>query len=856
MGPSARDEAVARVVDALRRRTPVLLTGLPGSGTGSLAERAVARLGDDGWQVVRVRGRAGLTGRPRAALTMSGLVRAGPGVPSGDDVAQVLEGTGRAPTVLLVARADLLDDESSAVLAAAADQARVRPLLTSLPARARRLAALRVAGGSVAACWAVPPLRFDEMQVLVDDELEGRTNLDVVGRVYALSGGLPGVARAVVQGARRAGRLVPADGTWAAVGELRTSELTGAVDALLADLDPADVDALEVIATLGPATPRVLRRVVPASALVRLEDAGVLAVLDLAERTEVVVVPPLLAEHLAGAGAHGRLVRAQPHVEDALGLPGVEGVVASPAPGLVPPESPAVRDDAAVLGRLLRRAAATRLAVRRSEWLDEPSPATALAWLDALLQAQASRDDVEAALAEVAARLDEPRHAGLAAWRAVYRALVVHDLPGAIAILEAAGDDATGVLAATRARIDLFGGAAVPADADGTTGLDPALGPGPDAAASSATVPAVRYAAGCRLLAAGRTGEAVRALDGPAPVPDPLRVDPRDVRTVALLLDGRVDEAERHGRQVLAEARAALDAPAVASAAHAVALCLALAARSAALREHLWAALAVGVASPLHPHARAGLLVVASTLASNDGRAGPARALAAEAAEMALPLSPVPLASPRVAELRLAVAGHGDLRAAAGRAWQEVTALLERRFVVAAVLAGTAAAEAECDPVRAHAVAAAAARADGVVLPVLGRYVAAIASERPEPLAEVAPELRAAGLQAHAVRAHARAAHLLTLRGETAAGDKQLARAEEVVAVAGGDLDRLLSVVGPATALSAREVEVARLVAAGASNREAAGELGVSVRTVDNHLYRIYRKLGVADRDGLARRLR
>ncbi|HEX2036767.1 MAG TPA: tetratricopeptide repeat protein [Chloroflexota bacterium] len=48
--------------------------------------------------------------------------------------------------------------------------------------------------------------------------------------------------------------------------------------------------------------------------------------------------------------------------------------------------------------------------------------------------------------------------------------------------------------------------------------------------------------------------------------------------------------------------------------------------------------------------------------------------------------------------------------------------------------------------------------------------------------------------------------------------------------------------------LSAREVEVLRLVAAGKSNREIAAELVVSVRTVEHHVASIYGKLGVRGR--------
>jgi ATP/maltotriose-dependent transcriptional regulator MalT len=53
-----------------------------------------------------------------------------------------------------------------------------------------------------------------------------------------------------------------------------------------------------------------------------------------------------------------------------------------------------------------------------------------------------------------------------------------------------------------------------------------------------------------------------------------------------------------------------------------------------------------------------------------------------------------------------------------------------------------------------------------------------------------------------------------------------------------------------------REREVGTLVAAGLSNREIGDRLNVSARTVEGHLYRIFTKLGITDREELARLLR
>jgi DNA-binding CsgD family transcriptional regulator len=176
----------------------------------------------------------------------------------------------------------------------------------------------------------------------------------------------------------------------------------------------------------------------------------------------------------------------------------------------------------------------------------------------------------------------------------------------------------------------------------------------------------------------------------------------------------------------------------------------------------------------------------------------------------------------------------------------------------AETVAGQAAARAERNPALVGA-AATSAHCRGLIL------------GRPEPLAEAVDLLRAEGRPLTLASASEDLGRLLMQEGEREKGLATLGRSLEIYARTGAGWDaarvrarlraggvkrRLLPVERPSQgweALTDSEAAVARLIAEGMTNREAASRLFVSPHTVNSHLRKVFLKLGVNSRSSLVR---
>jgi DNA-binding CsgD family transcriptional regulator len=139
--------------------------------------------------------------------------------------------------------------------------------------------------------------------------------------------------------------------------------------------------------------------------------------------------------------------------------------------------------------------------------------------------------------------------------------------------------------------------------------------------------------------------------------------------------------------------------------------------------------------------------------------------------------------------------------------------------------------------------------AQGGVVESIHGHARALADRDPARLIAAAERLATVGLLAGAVDAASQAAAFAR-----SAGKAELARKASVLAAQwnSGLTGYRPSVVGERSdELTEREWVVALAAAGRARSKEIAAQLGVSARTVDNHLTNIYRKLGVSSRDEL-----
>ncbi len=145
---------------------------------------------------------------------------------------------------------------------------------------------------------------------------------------------------------------------------------------------------------------------------------------------------------------------------------------------------------------------------------------------------------------------------------------------------------------------------------------------------------------------------------------------------------------------------------------------------------------------------------------------------------------------------------------------------------------------------------------EGPLAPARAAHAAALAAREPGGLEAASRSFEGCGALLLAAEASADAGVAWRQRGEPRRAVWAERRAAGLAARCEGARTPALAVAAPArAALTPRELEIARMAAAGLANKDIAARLYLSHRTVENKLHAVYEKLGVEGRASLAEAL-
>lgn len=863
VGRAAQLARVRRIRSGPGARAGVVLVGPAGSGLTRLARAVLDAAAAEGWTARWVMATRSASEIPLGALAQL-LVDAEP-VDGPQVLTQVaghlVAGTNGRNLVVGVNDAHLLDPVSASVLH---HLAVTRSAFLVLAARTEVSVP-----DPVFALWKenllerVDVHEFDEDETaeLLSRVVEGRVGRATVQRLHTLTGGNATYLREFVEEGLRSHVLSPVDGIWRWAGPLRpTRRLSDLVRARIGTLLPGEQEVLELLAVGGDLDADGLMRRYGADLLDRLEQRGLLVSRAVGDRVRVSLAHLIDVEVLRTATSPLReraVYRLLADTFDGSDLEPVDRIRATSwqvAGGLPVPSETLVG------------------VARRAAEVAEPDHAAAVRVARAAVR-RGGGFDASLALAQALTALGEPAEADE----------VLADLP-------ADGDERRLRLAVIRLGHLQWGvgspdrAAALAVEADRAARTDPRR-------------PELLVLRAAGLAYSGRCAEALAAV---APLLDdeerlgPLAGPARAVAADSWCGTGRHEAAlavARRAREALPAAAtwtAGWGLPHLDSASCGALVGLGRSAEAAALAEaghrravdaHQpvaealyggWHGIALArqgrlgaalerlqdAAGAVRDGAFPFLALVRAQIAEAEAMRGDAVAAAAalrHAERAADAVGGAGDASVVLASAWTAAAQGGDAVARALDAARRARAISERQVELEALHGCVRFDAAE---VALERITEVAAGVDGPIAPAYVRHARALAEGDARALGEVADVFAAHGMLLLAAEATAQAARAHELAGRKGASRLAATRAREWAGRCEGAATPPLASLGAAGVLTSRESEIATLAAAGMTSKAIAAQLMVSVRTVDNVLHGIYRKLGVPGRRELAVALR
>lgn len=308
-----QDEA-RLAADALRRGLSVHLVGPIGVGLTTVQRYLSAQMSGEGWNVVSVSGEPWSVQHPFYAVRQAlfGEWRHDPYVSAVDDLTETLRSGTRS--VVILDDIEHIDEASLGVIQSAVSRWRV-PIAIARSIRGpgfivqnknwMHQADLRID---------VAPLDFVSIAQLLEDRLGGVPTPEVVSRVFVKSSGVTGLVLAIADGARETGALVKRGEHWAVRGDsLWSSSVDFWVESRLAVLTKNEREAVRHIATAHSFTEAGFCEEINPSTLEVLAAKGLLTSPPSASHSGLVLEPTALSEYFR-RDAEGQFYRERPDV--------------------------------------------------------------------------------------------------------------------------------------------------------------------------------------------------------------------------------------------------------------------------------------------------------------------------------------------------------------------------------------------------------------------------------------------------------------------------------------------------------------------------------------------------------------
>lgn len=294
-----RGELFLNAVDILHSGRSLEILGEHGSGRTHLLQRIRDHFITLGWKTIEVSGIEAFRKNPLAALTLAGLLDV-PDLRSpslmmafralGD---QVIPGQ----TVIIIDDCDSLDEASWGTLSALSAQRGVPVLCSRLTHRAMHTLVRPSSGFTMLYTLEIPAMGYAELESTLESLIGTKLDSTTMSRVFAKAGGNIGLAAAIIDSARRTGRIVVEEGLLKARGSLWSTSLSALATHVLQPLKPDGVAALRTLALLGPADLETAAELVTPEAVYELEAQRFVSIVEVYTRRIVSVHPPILVEY-------------------------------------------------------------------------------------------------------------------------------------------------------------------------------------------------------------------------------------------------------------------------------------------------------------------------------------------------------------------------------------------------------------------------------------------------------------------------------------------------------------------------------------------------------------------------------